>query len=85
MPVYVYRCGVCDSVDREVSHRMSEDPQVVCVCGDVMFRVPQLAGLSLRGDGWAGRRSSAQVGVEGKVPPPRPVELGGTGTYGRGA
>jgi predicted nucleic acid-binding Zn ribbon protein len=85
MPSYVYRCGVCGSSDVEVTHPMTVDPDVLCDCGLARFRVPQPAGMVLRGGGWVGRKSPAQVGVEGKVPPPRPVELGGTGAYGGAA
>jgi putative FmdB family regulatory protein len=76
MPVYVYRCRGCEAADVELSHSIHDDPEVVCVCGKVRRRVPFVPGVSLKGDGWAGRVSNA--GVEGKVPPARPVEFGGT-------
>lgn len=83
MVLYVYRCRVCDDVV-EVRHSIYDDPVVVCDgCGGERFRVPSKFGVSLKGDGWAGKRSDG-VGVEGKVPPARPVELGGTLDTGRG-
>jgi putative FmdB family regulatory protein len=78
MAVYVYRCRNCQSPDVEVSHRMSENPEVRCDCGARRGRAVTPFGFALKGDGWAGKPERAGIGVEGKVPPARPVELGGT-------
>lgn len=40
MPTYVYGCK--EKHRREVVHRMSEDPEIVCeICGERMERIPQ--------------------------------------------
>lgn len=52
MSLYVYRCRVCVS-DIEVEHPMSADPLVLCdECGSARHRVPQSAGVVLKGDGF---------------------------------
>jgi putative FmdB family regulatory protein len=77
MPAYVYRCRACDAADLEVVHSIHDDPEFVCECGELRRRVVFSPGVSLKGDGWAGK-TVRSVGVEGKVPPARPVEFGGT-------
>jgi putative FmdB family regulatory protein len=53
---YQYRCDYC-AEEREVFHRMTEDPEVLCDCGKKMRRVinsPSLirvTGLGLKGRG----------------------------------
>jgi hypothetical protein len=53
MPVYVYGCNEKNHPRVEVVHGIDEDPAVLCECGAVMHRVPQLfswgwdAGLML--------------------------------------
>lgn len=37
MPNYDYKCSACGAV-QEVFHQMSEEPEVVCKCGEVMSR-----------------------------------------------
>jgi hypothetical protein len=45
MPVYVYGCTENKEHDRiETVHGMNEDPEVLCDCGAVMARVPQVVG-----------------------------------------
>lgn len=52
MPTYVYQCKPCH-FKMERKHKMSEDPIVYCPeCYDEMSRVPQTAGISLKGDGF---------------------------------
>lgn len=52
MPVYVYRCVGCRE-KQEVRHSMIEDPVICCgVCDGFCARVPQVAGISLRGKGF---------------------------------
>jgi putative FmdB family regulatory protein len=83
MPAYTYRCRNCDALDIEMIHSISEDPLVVCDdCGAARTRVPVGFGLSLKGEGWAGRTGRANVGSE-KKPPARPIELGGTLNTGK--
>jgi putative FmdB family regulatory protein len=83
MPAYVYRCQACHYDDIEVVHSILEDPLLLCAwCGWELKRVPQAPGISLKGTGWASR-PDAEAGVEGKVPPARPQEFGGTLDTGR--
>jgi putative FmdB family regulatory protein len=78
MPAYQYRCDACIADDVEVSHSINDDPVITCDdCGAERRRVPVQFGLSLKGDGWAGRTGRPNVGSE-KKPPARPIELGGT-------
>lgn len=52
MPAYVYRCVDCKT-DREITHSMTEDPEIYCAaCDGYCTRVPQVAGISLRGKGF---------------------------------
>lgn len=52
MPSYVYHCRPCH-FKRDVSHSIHEDPAVYCLeCGDAMSRVPQAAGVVLKGKGF---------------------------------
>lgn len=76
MPAYVYRCRECEAGDLDVVHSIHESPTFICDCGTERYRVVFAPGISLRGSGWAGK--SAGAGIEGKVPPARPAELGGT-------
>jgi len=78
MPAYVYRCRACDAADLEVVHSIHDEPAFLCDCGQERRRVLFAPGVSLKGDGWAGKTVRAGAGVEGKVPPARPVEFGGT-------
>lgn len=55
MPKYIYRCYGCDLPDVEVTHSIFDDPDVVCDCGFPRARVPQVPGIALKGDGWAGK------------------------------
>lgn len=51
MPTYVYGCNTDKGhPQKEVVHRMSEDPTVICdVCSSPMHRIPQpLGGLYLK-------------------------------------
>lgn len=83
MALYVYRCRDCDADDVEVQHSMFDSPDVECdLCGAARSRVPVAFGVSLKGTGWASK-PGIEAGVEGKVPPARPVELGGTLDTGR--
>jgi predicted nucleic acid-binding Zn ribbon protein len=53
MAVYLYRSPNCDCEDRVVEHSMSADPFVACrVHGLQMHRVPQAAGVVLKGTGF---------------------------------
>lgn len=52
MPAYVYHCRPCRSTN-EVTHSIHEDPAIHCIeCGDPMSRVPQAAGIILKGSGF---------------------------------
>jgi len=52
MPTYVYRCVDCRE-QKEIKHSMSEDPEIYCgTCDGFCTRVPQVAGISLRGKGF---------------------------------
>lgn len=56
MPKYIYRCPNCDRLDLEVEHSILEDWVLECdPCGATMHRVPQVPGIALKGDGWAGK------------------------------
>lgn len=43
MPTYDYRCDKCGEI-QEVTHRISEDPEVLCGCGAPMVRQIVLGG-----------------------------------------
>jgi putative FmdB family regulatory protein len=46
MPLYVYRCPNAHEI--EVTHKITEDPEVICPeCGDKMRRKPQTFRFSL--------------------------------------
>lgn len=52
MAKYVYRCVECRE-EQEVQHSMKEDPDVFCPsCDGYCTRVPQAAGVVLRGRGF---------------------------------
>lgn len=55
MPNYIYRCYGCELPDEEHTHSIHEDPEIMCTCGFPRVRVPQAPGISLKGDGWAGK------------------------------
>ena len=82
MAVYVYRSPACDCPDVEVSHPMSEDPDVRCVEHDLsMSRVPQAAATVLKGGGFYRTDSRHRPGVgdaDRGVPPALPQEFGGS-------
>ena len=63
MATYVYRCKPC-SYFTEVQHSMLEEPEVTCeTCGERCNRVPQAAGVVLKGGGWykgSGREQSGE-------------------------
>jgi hypothetical protein len=43
MPLYVYGCDDREHPEKEVTHRMADDPEVRCdTCGGLMHRVPQV-------------------------------------------
>jgi len=46
MPKYVYGCEECEEYT-EVTHGMTEAPEVICECGVVMAKIPA-APLSLK-------------------------------------
>lgn len=79
MAVYVYRSRECVCPDIEVQHSMSEDPDIRCeVHGLVMSRVPQAAGVVLKGSGYYKTDSKVGVGDPDKgIPPAMPQEFGG--------
>jgi len=37
MPTYDYQCKTC-GYDQEIVHRMSEDPEILCDCGEQMVK-----------------------------------------------
>lgn len=81
MATYVYRSRECVCPDIEVQHAMSEDPDVRCeVHGSVMSRVPQAAGVILKGGGYYKTDSkAAAVGDPDKgIAPALPQEFGGS-------
>ena len=52
MAKYVYRCHNC-KLDKDVEHSMKDDPTIICdECGASCIRVPQAAGVVLRGRGF---------------------------------
>ena len=53
MPTYVYRSRECVCEPIEVEHAITEDPDIRCqIHGVLMFRVPQAAGVMLKGSGF---------------------------------
>lgn len=53
MPLYTYRCRGCHA-ERDVSHSITAEPRVECVCGVPMVRRPTWnGGARLVGRGWA--------------------------------
>lgn len=43
MPTYVYKCP--EGHGKEVLHRMEYSTGIVCDCGELMHRVPQMPGV----------------------------------------
>lgn len=53
MPTYIYRSRECICPPVEVTHPITEDPYIRCERhGVLMFRVPQVAGVMLKGSGF---------------------------------
>jgi len=41
MPRYVYGCPECDE-QNEITHSMSEKPEIICECGVAMSKLPTI-------------------------------------------
>lgn len=77
-PTYIYRCKACDEPDWEVQHSMFDETPILCDCGEQRHRVPQAAGVVLKGSGYYKTDSKVGVGDPDKgVPPALPKEFGG--------
>ena len=69
MPIYIYRCKSCDAPDWEVQHSMTDDTPVLCdECGEQRGRVPQAAGVVLKGSGFYNTDRKGSIGSEGVAP-----------------
>ena len=56
MPTYLYVCEKC-SDEREEFHKMTENPDIMCKCGEKMARgiIHNYNGFVLKGTGWGGK------------------------------
>lgn len=78
MPIYGYRCSVCDHAD-DVMQKMSDAPLTVCPkCGaDAFVKQLSAAGFQLKGSGWyasdfKGGSSKPKEAKEESAPAPTP-------------
>ena len=53
MPIYEYRCNVCDEITEEFDKITSTTKTIECsLCGQISTRIMSLGSFHLKGGGW---------------------------------
>jgi putative FmdB family regulatory protein len=51
MPNYDYKCPKCSCV-KEIFHRINDIPNIVCACGDKMYKAISNSPVHFKGSGF---------------------------------
>lgn len=52
MPLFVYRCEVCDNEEEKLVKSSERDDVQTCECGSDMVKQISLSSFQLKGGGW---------------------------------
>jgi putative FmdB family regulatory protein len=64
---YTYRCNKCEK-EKEVRHSMTEEPEVICECGEKMSRIIfGGSAVHYHGMGWACKNTATAPKPEKRV------------------
>ena len=54
MPIYEYECSKCEEPVANLYARASDAPkEIICYCGEPMYKIVSSSSFRLEGGGWA--------------------------------